>query len=133
MPPDLAEVRRWFEKADRDRRMAEMGLQAVPPMPDVAAFHCQQAVEKLLKSYLVWRHVEFEKTHDLRALIELCAEHDQAFFEHRDEVESLTPYAIRFRYPGPPDPTTEEVRRALAVVEQVRSFVRDRLPAQTTP
>ncbi|HSW43942.1 MAG TPA: HEPN domain-containing protein [Phycisphaerae bacterium] len=52
MQPELVEVKRWIEKADHDRRMAEAGLDQTPPITDGAAFHCQQAAEKLLK--LIW-------------------------------------------------------------------------------
>lgn len=133
MPPELEEVRRRVEKADRDRRTAELSFQATPPITDTSAFHCQQAVEKLFKGYLAWREVEFEKTHDLRALAELCAEQDRAFLDHLDSAESLTVYAVRFRYPGPADPTVEQVRRALEIVNDIRAFVMARLPAECRP
>ncbi|MFQ5806078.1 MAG: HEPN domain-containing protein [Phycisphaerae bacterium] len=53
MPPDVASVRSWLAKADHERRRAEAALAQTPPITDTAAFHCQQAVEKLLKAYLV--------------------------------------------------------------------------------
>ena len=37
MPPELAEVREWIRKADRDRRMAELGLAESPAITDAAA------------------------------------------------------------------------------------------------
>lgn len=43
-------------------------------------------------------------------------------------MEPLTAYAIRFRYPGPADPTVEQVRDALAVIEALQAFVLQRLP-----
>ena len=104
-----------------------------PPITDIAAFHCQQAVEKLLKAYLFWQGVDFEKTHDLRALVLLCADKDPAFTTLEPEAAPLTHYAVRFRYPGPPDPTVDEVRHALAVVNEVRTFVLDRLPPECRP
>lgn len=133
MPPELAEVREWLRKADNDRRMAKAGLLLVPPITEAAAFHCQQAVEKLLKAFLIWREEEFEKTHDLRSLIERCGSHDPAFLDHQDTVEPLTAYAIRFRYPGPEDPSTDEVSAALDVVEQVWDFVLARVPDEARP
>jgi HEPN domain-containing protein len=54
MPPELGEVRRWMDKARRDWKMAKAGLVQDPPVTDGAAFHCQQAVEKMLKAYLVY-------------------------------------------------------------------------------
>lgn len=107
MPPDVAELQRWLEKADRDHRSAVALMAVTPAITDTAAFHCQQSVEKLLKAYLFSRGVDFERTHDLRSLVLLCAESDQAFLVLEDRAALLTPYAVRFRYPGPADPTVE--------------------------
>ena len=133
MSPETAEVKRWIEKARNDRRAAEAALGLDPPVTDAAAFHCQQAVEKLLKAYLVWQRHEFEKIHDLRALANLCAQHDPTFTDLRDRAAPLTPYAVRFRYPGRADPSVEEVKDALGVVEEVRDLLRDRLPPDVAP
>jgi len=133
MPPELQEVQRWLQKADHDRIGAEAAMERDPPVTDVAAFHCQQAVEKLLKAYLVWREQEFGKTHDLRVLVLTCAGFDPSFSELLRNVAPLTAYAVRFRYPGLPDPPANEVRRALEVVEHVQQFVLDRLPAEAHP
>jgi len=130
MPPEAEEVRRWLEKAEHDRAGAEAALARVPPVTDVAAFHCQQAVEKLLKAYPVHCGQEFERTHDLVELAALCGRHDPAFAAFQDRVAQLTPYAVRFRYPGPADPPLEEVEAALAVVEDVFDLVLARLPSQ---
>ena len=133
MPPELREVQAWIEKADRDRRTAEAALAEHPPITDTAAFHAQQAAEKLLKAHLVFRELEFERIHDLEALAEHCAQCDATFLELKPKVAPLTAYAVRFRYPGPADPSVEEVRAALEVVDTVRQFVLDRLPAEVHP
>ena len=133
MPPEMTEVGEWLRKADHDRRMSEAGLAQTPPITDGAAFHCQQAAEKLLKAFLTWRAQEFERTHDLRSLIESCARHDTTFLEMQDAVEPLTAYAVRFRYPGPTDPSVDEVKAALAVVEELWRFVCSKLPHELQP
>lgn len=133
MQPERAEVRRWLEKADHDRRMAEAGLAQTPPITDGAAFHCQQAVEKLLKAYLVYRGESSEKVHDLGALAHACARHEPAFAALIPRVLPLNPFAVRFRYPGPADPTPQQVREALAVVQEVLGLVLRQLPSETHP
>ncbi len=130
MPPDIEELRRWLRKAEHDRIAAEAALGLVPPITDIAAFHCQQAIEKTLKAYLFWRGVEFERTHDLRELITYCADQDSAFGDFMSKVAPLTHYAVRYRYPGPADPTVDEVRQALEVASEVRVFALARLPAE---
>jgi len=127
MPPEAAETKRWLEKAEHDRRSAKALLDQTPPITDVAAYHCQQAVEKLLKAYLVSCGVEPDKTHDLRVLATICAEHDAAFEFLRDTVAPLTAFAVRFRYPGPADPPIDNVRNAITVVDEVHRFIMDRL------
>ncbi len=132
MPPELGEVREWLRKARHDRRMAEAGLAQAPPITDAAAFHCQQAAEKYLKAYLLHRGEPFEFIHDLEALMEQCTRLDPAWESLRDAVEPLTAYAVRFRYPGPADPSVEEVRSALRVVIELEQFVLSRLPQAAT-
>jgi HEPN domain-containing protein len=58
--------------------MAAADLQAIRNMPDprrftdsIFGFHCQQAVEKLLKAWLSISGVACPRTHDLRLLIQL--------------------------------------------------------------
>jgi len=131
MSPEASEVKRWIEKAAHDARTSELALSESPPIADVAAFHAQQAVEKLLKAYLVFREDEFEKIHDLEALADRCARYDAAFVDLRQRVAPLTAYAVRFRYPGPVDPTVDQVRSALTVVREVETFVRRRITLDT--
>ncbi len=131
MPPEEAEVRAWLEKARRDRRTAEAALQQEPPITDTAGFHAQQAAEKTLKAYLVWRSIEFERIHDLAALVDCCADADPDFATLRDKAGRLTPYAVRYRYPGPTDPSVEQIRAAVA--DEVWGFVITRMPPHILP
>lgn len=123
MSPERAEVLSWLSKADNDRRAAQLALQASPPITDVAGFHLQQAAEKLLKAFLVARRVSFEKIHDLSELIEQCIEVEAEFTSLRHEVAALTPFAVRYRYPGPVDPTVDQIKFALAIVDRLTELV----------
>ncbi len=128
MQPEQAEAGRWLRKARHDWSVVEKILAAGGEETDVAAFHCQQAVEKMLKAFLVSRSIEFEKVHDLGLLLDHCVTGDSAFESLRDNVEPLTLFAVAFRYPGPADPSREEVESALRVVEQVSTFVKQHVP-----
>ena len=125
---EILEIRRWLTKAAHDRAVAGQIMRAGGVEADVAAFHCQQAVEKLLKAYLVSRRVPFEKVHDLRLLLNQCAPLDPSFDALRDSVEPLTLYAVAYRYPGPAEPSATEADRALGVVQTVWTFVMRHLP-----
>jgi HEPN domain-containing protein len=133
MPPELAEVARWLLKARHDWSVARKILAAPPAELDAAAFHCQQAIEKTLKAYLVYRATEFEKTHDLGRLLELCSALDGSFESLRHAVAPLTQYAVVLRYPGPADPTERDVQQALHVVADVWDFVTAHMPSDVVP
>src|SRR5229473_7073027 len=65
-------VERWLAVAELDRRGVELCMTADPPARELAAFHCQQAVEKLLKGFLTLAGKRSRKTHSLAQLGELA-------------------------------------------------------------
>jgi hypothetical protein len=46
-------VKEWIRKAERDLDTAHLTLDNKPAYTDIICYHCQQAVEKYLKAYLV--------------------------------------------------------------------------------
>jgi HEPN domain-containing protein len=90
--------------------MAAADVQAVRNMSDpgrfadtIFGFHCQQAVEKLLKAWLSLLGVAFPRTHDLRLLLQLVADIDPAGVAPFQSLEDLTDYGVQFRYEAPMD------------------------------
>jgi HEPN domain-containing protein len=67
---------------------------------EVIAFHCQQAVEKYLKAFLIWRQIEFPKTHDIAKLLDLVATANAVLAESLRDAEALTPFGVDLRYPS---------------------------------
>ena len=61
-------VEDWLEVAAEDRRVAATCLALDPPVRGAAAFHCQQAIEKLLKGFLMLAGKRSRKTHSLGQL-----------------------------------------------------------------
>lgn len=59
---------RWLEHAERDSLAAKACLDADQPVPEVSAYLCQQATEKLVKALLVLADIPFPKTHDIEPL-----------------------------------------------------------------
>ncbi len=97
-----------------------------PPVTTPAAFHCQQAVEKGLKAFLVSRGQRFRKVHNLTYLLDLCEDHDEDLAELRDDVQRLNPFAVNERYPGGrADPPADVVRELLNIAEQVLATVQE--------
>lgn len=91
-------IKKWLIKALNDVKVAshEMALTEEEIVTDAVCFHCQQAVEKLLKAYLISKNVEFGRIHDLETLLKLCASQDTDFTGL--DVGNLTDYAVEIRY-----------------------------------
>jgi HEPN domain-containing protein len=129
-----AEVREWLGKAALDLRGARIDLDARPPLLEDALFHCQQAVEKTLKAFLVWHDKPFRKTHSLEEIGRACCAIDAALTDLVDEAVPLTEYAWAFRYPGaPPVPTAGEAHAALDLAIRVGAAIVARLSADAVP
>ncbi|MBK5274947.1 MAG: HEPN domain-containing protein [Desulfuromonadales bacterium] len=116
-------VSQWLIKADNDLKTAGHGLTADEPITDTICFHCQQAVEKYLKMYLVSKGNDPFITHNLSILVAKCADYDPAFNELQ-RFDFLTSYAVSLRYPD--DfymPEVEEAEEALTAARDARAFI----------
>ena len=98
------------------------------PALGAAAYHCQQAAEKLIKSLLVAGGRSFRKTHDLD---ELANEAMAVYPELRLELDACRPFTrwgTVLRYPEIGDealvgPTAAEIASAFPVVEALAAVV----------
>jgi len=61
----------WLAVVDDDLRQVVSNLHGPLPSLAGAAYHCQQAAEKLVKAALVEARTVFPKTHDIGALVGL--------------------------------------------------------------
>jgi len=133
-PQRVADTRDWLAKARHDLQAASTLLEGDQPLPDVAAFHTQQAAEKSLKAFLYWHDVPFRKTHELDELGRAALEIDSSLEESVDSAVDLTPFAWRFRYPGEPmAPPVAEIADAAARAAALHTAVVERLPAEASP
>jgi len=119
-------VRGLLRKASSDLLAVDATLAA--GANDAAAFHAQQAVEKLLKAYLAHKGAEFPFTHNLSRLVDLCAEVDASFQALIPIVEPLTPYAVELRYDTDFWPTGQEASEARDSAIAARNFVLAHIP-----
>ena len=77
----------WFDFADADLEAAEHLLTLHRPHYEIICYHCQQAAEKYLKGYLIYKGVLPPKTHELDRLCDMCLAHDSSFDEIYDPCE----------------------------------------------
>ncbi len=120
------EVKNWLIKALNDYKTAEklLSLPEKEIITDTLCFHCQQAVEKLLKAFLVQNKIEFERTHSLEYLIKLCSSVDKSFESLYGITKKLAFYAIEIRYPDEfYIPSVEEAKEAFRNAKEVKEFV----------
>lgn len=121
-------LKNWLIKAKNDLKVAENEI-ALPPddmVTDAICFHSQQAVEKYLKAYLIFKQIEFYKSHNLEYLLQICIEADNDFSQV--DVGNLSFYAVEVRYPD--DfyiPTEQEAKECLEIARKVKEFVFEKL------
>jgi HEPN domain-containing protein len=119
------EAKAWLAKADEDLRTVRLCLDARPPELGVAAYHCQQAAEKLIKGLLVLAAIPFRKTHDLDELSHLA---DPAYPDVEPILAHLrvrTYWGFAFRYPMPGRDTGHQVPPRPEEIEETLQLLRD--------
>jgi HEPN domain-containing protein len=70
------------------------------PALGIAAYHCQQAAEKLVKGLLVVAGVGFPRTHDLLELAGRAAPFYSDLSSLLGALGPLTVWSVAYRYPG---------------------------------
>ena len=125
---DEAERRReaagWLIVAREDVRVARACLALDPPALGVAAYHSQQAAEKLAKGLLVAAGVAFRRTHDIDELADLAASNYPECGDLLNQIRPLTVWGIAYRYPATEDipepvPDSAELHHTIGIIEQL--------------
>jgi HEPN domain-containing protein len=111
-----------LKKASEDEALLDEILTSEVVSDEIIGFHCQQAVEKMLKAVLSKHEVSYRKTHDLQELLSLISDHGIQYPDNFGEVDELSPYAVIYRYDVPPEEQEEPLDREFArsLVARVR-------------
>jgi len=96
-PAFLAYINEWLDKAENDLIAAQRLLEIEPMILDTACFHCQQAIEKFLKAFLIYHGWDIERTHNVIFLLEECSKLDPVFATV--DPRNINVYAVQIRYP----------------------------------
>ena len=96
----------------------------------LVCFSMQQAVEKYIKTYLIYYDKPYKKTHDISLLIQNAIEIDEDFNElYEINADSLTDYAVEIRYDRNYIILSKEKEtEAVLIAENVRLFIMKKLP-----
>jgi HEPN domain-containing protein len=106
-------------KAEADWEAAHKLSGEKPPHRDIVCFHCQQAAEKYLKSLLQEYGLVVPKTHELADILDLLVPGDATLARLRRKGDSLTQYAVAYRYPGKMA-NKRQMEAALRHVDEIR-------------
>jgi len=112
----------WLTVVDDDLKQVVNNLHGPMPSLSGAAYHCQQAAEKLVKAILVKAGISFPKTHDIAALVGLLPD-SHPLKRALKGLEKLTPYGVAYRYPAEDEwevPTAETIEGCKAEIETIR-------------
>lgn len=126
-PHDLA--LQFYTKAMQDEAVVERIIDDKNIADELIGFHCQQAVEKLLKAVLSDASVKFRHTHDIGELIDLLEDNGIILPEELTDLDILTPFAVASRYDFlPPEPTIPYERREIfELVKELRKWAEERI------
>jgi len=124
MSDQVEEIKQWIIKGDHDLGTAKITYLHIPEYLDTVTFHCQQAVEKYLKAYLIFQSTLFKFSHDLVYLLDLITQKDYDFKTYYDKISELQGYAVEIRYPNETIfLSNEQVEKAMTIARDVREFV----------
>ncbi len=133
MLPDKrkASAKPWFQFANGDLRAA-LVLSSMPNgvYPQIA-YHCQQAVEKSMKGFLIYHGVRFQKTHNLVELLGLIKSVDSNMAKKLEEpAQFLNPFAVSYRYPDAEieELSERQIQKAVALAKLSFEFITSAIP-----
>ena len=116
----------WFAVAERDLTAARVLLSTVPSHIEVALFHVQQLVEKVMKAMLVLEGIDPPRTHDLEKLSELLPL-GRTLPSSLPPLRTVSNWQVLSRYPDAdlPDTPIPSPEEALRFVDDVDRLMRE--------
>lgn len=91
-------IKQWLIKANEDLLVVEKLTEYEIIANASVCFHCQQAVEKYLKAFLIGNGIEIKRTHNIEYLLSECTDIDPDFVSINPK--ELSDFGVDARYPG---------------------------------
>ncbi|HAF30546.1 MAG TPA: DNA-binding protein [Bacteroidales bacterium] len=119
-------IKQWLLKANEDllviNKLTEFEIVATTSV----CFHCQQAVEKFLKAFLIANGVDIKKTHNIEFLLSECSDIDKDFAEI--DPKELSDFGVDARYPGDTYiPDEKETLEYKNLAFEIKEFVESKI------
>jgi HEPN domain-containing protein len=119
-------IRQWLNKADEDLLVVQKLTESNIVAPSSACFHCQQAVEKSLKAFLIAHKRDIRKTHNIEFLLSECKDIDEEF--RQIDPKDLNEFSVEIRYPGDSyNPSNDEVLKYKEIAYNIKQLVEEKL------
>lgn len=116
-----------INRALADIRVAELLVKSSDEYDmDVAAYHLQQAVEKILKQYLELRGIQYSKSHNIELLSEQCDDKNITAILGGKEF-MLTSWEAGSRYAGNFKVAQNQLINSLELSQNLYSYVVENL------
>ena len=118
----------WIRLADYDLHAAEVLINIELILPNIAAFHCQQTIEKYFKAFLVENDIQVVRTHDLIKLNGMINEIKDLRIDEK-KLMIINEVYTESRYPGElgliPEgmPSKKQVEEFLAFAKEIKAII----------
>lgn len=114
----------WIGRASEDLTCAMLLLRE-DECYNCIAFHCQQAIEKALKSYILIKTNQPVDGHNLTWLCKRAMKYNQQFHTWLADSAALNKCYIETRYPSDMYPTItyEDVRQYVQMAKEMYAFI----------
>ena len=132
MPPEESSYPAdWRRIAEKDLRRVSHLLEVQDP--EAAGFFLQQAVEKFIKAFLLFKGWKLERIHDLEALLNAALAYDSALESFRSVCQKITGFYMVERYPLIIEAglTNDDVQNSLAEVKGLIEKLQAAIPSQS--
>lgn len=125
---------KWLDKALLDLQAARILMTWNGDTCNIA-FHCQQAIEKALKGYLLFKTGRHFDGHNLTYLCRQAVQQDELFTEWLDESAALNNLYIETRYPTDLPVAIDEhaCRQYFSMAENMFAAIRQELYDEGRP
>jgi HEPN domain-containing protein len=116
------EYTNWLELAAHDLGSAEVLMKGTDYF-DIVIYHVHQAVEKLLKAYLVKINGSYKRIHDLDKLHNECLIINSSFSEITNGVLFIHAFLGKVRYPFGDIIPKADALECLAYARKIEKFI----------
>ena len=119
------QVEKWMSRADRDLSAAEVLNDHSLANDDDVAFHCQQAIEKYFKAFLIENDLPLVRTHDLTQLYGMVKEIKDLRIDE-EKLFLISNVYIDSRYPDVGQmviPSREQTQEFIAFAKEIQTII----------